>query len=140
MDYFVNLPVVPFIIISALIGVLGTLYIYRLKACRHFRRVVETELKGVWPTTYLSPDEVNVKIRQSRKEIETASLEVKRFVSFHRKRAFNTAVENYCNACKTINWNGHVAYEMFPSMRKSGDIDPKQYFFNCIEEMLKFTK
>jgi hypothetical protein len=49
-------------------------------------------------------------------------------------------MEKYRNACKTINWNNHVTYEMFPSMRKPNDIDPKEYFFSCIDELLKFAK
>lgn len=70
MNYLFNFPSYPFIIIAALITVLGSLYIYRLKAYRRFRQVVETELKGVWPKTFLLVDEINVKIRGSLKEIE----------------------------------------------------------------------
>lgn len=140
MNYLFNLPSYPFIIIAALITVLGSLYIYRLKAYRYFRQIIETELKGVWPKTFLLVDEVNIKIRGSLKEIEPASIEVRRFISFHRKRTFDITMEKYRDACKTINWNNHVTYEMYPSMRKHGDIDPKEYFFNCVEELLKFTK
>ncbi len=140
MDYFINLPVGAFTIIAALIGVLGALYLYRLKTYKHFRQVIETELKGIWPITLLTPNEVNAKIWQSPKEINSASVEVRHFISFHRRRAFDTAMEKYRNACKTIDWNAHVAYEMYPSMRKTGDIDPKKHFFNCVEELLKFVK
>lgn len=121
MNYLLNLPSYPFIIIAALITVLVPLYIYRLKAYRHFRQIIETELKGVWPKTFLLVDEINIKIRGSLKEIEPASIEVRRFISFYRKRAFDTAMENYRNTCKTIDWNDHVTYNMFPSMRKAGD-------------------
>jgi len=141
MNYFLNLPSYPFIIIAALIGVWGSLYLYRQRAYRHFRQIVETGLKGVWPTTYLSPDEVNAKIRQSLKEIEIAGIEVRRFISFYRKRAFDTALKNYCDICKTIDWNDHVTYNMFPSMHNHPRVtDPKPHFFKCVEELLKFVK
>jgi hypothetical protein len=139
MDYIPNLPMYPFAIVTALIGALVALYVFRLKASRHFRQVIFSELKGIYPEPRITADQANAQIRQSIKEIESASAEFKRFVSFYRKISFDRAVQKYCKTAKDIDWSKHTSKDWFPSMKHLVQ-DPKPDFFECIDELLKYAK
>jgi hypothetical protein len=140
-EFIYSLPTWPFTIIAALIAMLVALYIFRLKAARHFRLIIYTELKGIYPEPRITADQANAQIRQSIKEIESASSEFKRFVTFYRKRAFDATVRKYCKTAKEIDWNKHTQRGWFPSMNHLPQCrDPKPDFFNCIEELLNFAK
>ncbi len=141
MNYLPNFPMYPFAIIAALIGALVTLYVFRLKAARHFRQIIYTELKGLYPEPRIMAGEANAQIRQSIIEIESASAEFRRFVSFYRKSTFDVAVKKYCETAKNTDWNKHTQKDWFPSMKNLPQCkDPKPEFFNCIEELIKYAK
>lgn len=139
MNYLPEFPSYPFVIVAALISVLGVLYVFRLKASSRFRQVIFTELKGIYPEPRITADQANTQIRQSIKEIESASTEFKRFVTFYRKSSFDRAVQKYCKTAKNTDWNIHATKDWFPSMKHLIQ-DPKPDFFKCIEELLKYAK
>jgi hypothetical protein len=138
MTYIPDLPMYPFTIIAALIGVLGILYIFRLKAGRHFRQIVLSELKGIYPEPRITVEQSNTQIRQSIKEIESASAEYRRFVSFYRKSSFDVAVQEYCKTARETNWQNTLDFSK--SMPYLKDKNPKEIFKQHVDELLKYAK
>lgn len=146
MDYLKELPIWPFTIVAALIGVLGAIIAQHISryhtAAVTFRNTIHVSLKGIYPAIelHLSSDEINAQILQSIPNIQLAVNEFSTFVPFHRKSGFNNAAQNYYKTARNTDWNIQHANQMFPSMKKNGCLSPKEIFIHAVKELLSYAK
>lgn len=110
----------------------------KIEAAQRFRSRIFTELEGLYPVTQYWDKGVFYRFPQSIAKIESAAVEFRLFI--RRKAHFDAAVKRYCKCCNEITWDRCAAWSMYPSMRKEGEIDPKDKFTRCVEALLSFAK
>jgi hypothetical protein len=71
-------------------------------------------------------------------EIENAAAEFR--FSVARKGAFDTAIKEYCEYCKQITWIQCAGWSMYPTMRKEGEISPRDKFDHLVKNLLSFAE
>jgi hypothetical protein len=108
------------------------------QAATSFRSRVLAELKGLYPVTQYWDIQTFPRFSKSITEIESAAAEFR--FSVTRKRAFDTAVQEYCNHCKKTSWDECAAWTMYPAMRKEGEMSPRDKFDHCVKSLLSFTE
>ena len=111
-------------------------------ACIKFRNGVTTALEGIYPavSVYIPPDEINAKILQSIPKIITAATAYRHHLPFYRKGSFDRATQNYSDTARNTDWNSHIAFSMFHSMQKPGDISPGDKFKHAVDDLLSYAK
>ena len=107
-------------------------------AAATFRSKVLAELEGLYPVTQHWDMNVFQRFSRSIIKIESAAAEFHFFVT--RKRAFDAAVKEYCDYCKQISWVECAGWSMYPTMRKPGEINPRNKFAYHVENLLSFAK
>jgi len=107
------------------------------KAADIFRNRVLTELKGLYPVTQYWDKATFQIISNSITEIESAVEEFRFFVT--RKAQFDTAIKEYCDYCKIISWEECAGWSMYPTMRKEGEVGPREKFNNIVKHLLSFA-
>lgn len=108
------------------------------QAAATFRSRVLAELKGLYPGTQYWDMQTFPRFSQSIIEIESAAAEFRFFVT--RKHAFDAAVNEYCDHCKKTSWNDCAAWNWFPTMRKEGEISPREKFDHLVKNLLSFAE
>jgi len=108
------------------------------QAAAAFRSRVFAELKGLYPVTQYWDMQTFPRFSQSITEIESAAAEFRFHVT--RKRAFDAAVKEYCDHCKKTSWNECAAWSMYPTMRKEGEISPREKFDHLVKSLLSFAE
>lgn len=107
-----------------------------------FRSELMNALENIYPTisVHMQPDEINIKIKNSIPRIVTAATSFRHHLPFYRKGCFDRATKNYSNTARNTDWNSHIAYLMFPSMQKPGDISSGDKFKHAIDDLLSYAK
>ena len=133
------------IIGGILVAVFGGYITYRIylktrinQAAATFRSRVLAELKGLYPVTQYWDTQTFPRFSQSITEIESAAAEFRFYVT--RKSALDAAVKEYSNHCKKTSWNECAAWDMYPTMRKEGEISPREKFDHLVKDLLSFAE
>jgi hypothetical protein len=108
------------------------------QAAATFKSRVLAELEGLYPVTQYWDMQTFPRFSQSIIEIESAAAGFIFYVT--RKRAFDSAVKEYCDHCKEISWKQCAAWDMYPSMRKEGEISPRKKFDHLVKNLLSFAE
>jgi len=103
-----------------------------------FRSKVLAELEGLYPSKHGWNREEYARFKQTIPRIETIAQEFR----FHlkRKKEFDTAIYQYCSHCRQITRDQCVAWSMYPSMRKEGEISPPEKFDHLVKSLLSFAE
>ena len=109
----------------------------RIEASEKFRNIILSVLEGLYPTTHYWDKKEYPRFFQSITKVESAAIEFRPYVV--RKSSFDVAIKKYCDYCKNIKWNQVVGWAMYPSMRKPGEIGPKEEFKQLVETVLSFA-
>lgn len=109
-----------------------------VEASEKFRNKILAELVGLYPVTQYWDKETYPRFIQSVPKIESAAAEFRYFIK--SKVSFDAAVKKYCEYCKHITWDEVAAYSMYPSMRKPGEIGPRERFEEIVDNLLSFAK
>jgi hypothetical protein len=107
-------------------------------AAATFRSKVLSELEGLYPVTQHWDMNVFPRFYQSIIKIESAAAEFRFFIT--RKGLFDLAVKEYCDYCKQISWDKCAGWSMYPTMRKPGEISPRDKFAQYVQKLLSFTE
>lgn len=133
------------IIGSILAAVFGGYVTYRIylktrfhQAAATFRSRVLVELKGLYPVTQYWDMPTFQRVSNTIIEIESAAAEFR--FSVYSKRAFDAAVNEYCEYCKQISWEQCAGLAMYPTMRKEGEILPREKFDHLVKNLLSFAE
>jgi len=107
-------------------------------AATMFRSKILTELEGLYPITQVWSRTDYSRFTQTIPKIHTIAQEFR----FHmkRKNEFDAAVNKYCNHCKQITWEQCAAWTMYPTMRKEGEISPRDKFDHLVKALLSFAE
>lgn len=103
-----------------------------------FRSRVLAELKGLYPVTQYWDMPTFQRFSNSIIEIESAAAEFR--FSVTSKRAFDAAVKEYCEYCKQVSWDQCAGWAMYPTMRKEGEISPRDKFDHLVKTLLSFAE
>jgi hypothetical protein len=120
---------------------IGGLSLIALKAywtsAKIFREKVHAALIGVYPSIelYITPNEINTKIRQSIPKIQTAVNNFKHFLPFFFRRRLEIAAENYYKTARETDW-----YQCLKFYMPNPIIHPKEKFKKAVDELLKYAK
>ena len=105
-----------------------------------FREKVLDELKGLYPIPRFLEAEEIIKFSESIPGIESASFELSHFLPSENRDAFDNALKNYCEHCKTITWSSCVMFKVLPGRNKPEDEGPKEIFRQNVVALLSFAK
>jgi len=133
------------IIGSIVVAVFGGYITYRIyqktrfnQVALSFRNEVLAELEGLYPVTQHWDMNTFSRFPKSITKIETAASKFR--FSVVRKRAFDAAVKEYCDYCKKTSWNECAGWSMYPTMRKEGEISPRDKFDLIVKNLLSFAE
>jgi hypothetical protein len=136
-----DLPNYPFIIISALIGVLCAYRVYRYKskseAARSFREGVIDELKEFYPPPGNCLMGFEGKLDAAMARVEILVKKLGYYVPRRKRRGYDSAWKDLKIHCLEITSDKCSAYTMFPSMRRDDEKNPKEVFYEKVENLLK---
>ena len=102
------------------------------------RNRILVELEGLYPVTQHWDQSIFSRLKQSIIKIGSIATEFRHFVPFYRKRAFDTALKNYCNYCNKITWDDVASYSFWPDFPQKR-INPREQFNNIVEHLLSFA-
>lgn len=108
------------------------------EAAHKFRSILFAELEGLYPVTQHWDNKIFYRFSKSIIKIESAAVELKNYIK--NKSDFDIAVKKYCKFCREITWDRTAAWSLYPSMRKEGEIDPREEFAICVEALLNYAK
>jgi hypothetical protein len=108
------------------------------QAAATFRSQILSELEGLYPVRQGWSREDYARFKQTIPRVETIAQEFR----FHleRKKEFDTATHAYCNHCKKITWEQCTAWTLYPTMRKEGEMSPRDKFDHCVKSLLSFAE
>lgn len=139
MDIIKDIPVWPFTIIAALIAALVMLYIRRMNrtsdAKDRFRQTIFDALSGIYPSSTANSAEIERIIQGSAHKIADAYHAYTLTVGNNCR--ISKSVSAYKDAAKNYSSVAEAGFQMYPTMRKSGQISPKAKVIGHIEILLK---
>ncbi|OPY64932.1 MAG: hypothetical protein A4E62_02779 [Syntrophorhabdus sp. PtaU1.Bin002] len=110
----------------------------RQLAAAKFRAGIIYELTGFYPVDHYWEEKDFPRLYQNMPRIKSMCAEFRYFVK--SKDAFDTAVKNYDEYCRKTTYGEISAYSMYPTMRKDGEIDPREKFNNIVKHLLSFAE
>lgn len=108
------------------------------QAAATFRNKVLTELEGLYPIAQGWSREDYARFKHTIPKVETIAQEFRFYLD--RKKEYDAAIYAYCNHCKKITWEQCAAWNLFPTMRKEGEISPRDKFDHCVKSLLSFAE
>lgn len=154
MNHIPNLPLWPFIIISAFIAILGTIYVQRLNAFRtastKFTGIILNELKDVYPIPSNWPEDIDSFLRFRFADIQAAVSEFKTHLPWYNVKSFDRAWflyrigEGGCETHKQDYWQYIPSVSTFTSEGKEFTIDTRDTYEDTFKKnvarLLKYAK
>jgi hypothetical protein len=108
------------------------------QAASAFRSKILAELEGLYPITQVWNRADYSRFTQTIPKIHTIAQEF--CFRVKRKSEFDAAVKEYCDYCNQISWEQCAGWEMYPSMRKEGEISPREKFDHIVKSLLSFAE
>lgn len=108
------------------------------QAASTFRSKVLAELEGLYPITQGWSREDYSRFIQTIPKINTIAQEFRFYLK--RKKEFDAAIYRYSNHCKQITWEQCTAWTLYPSMRKEGEMSPRDKFNHLVKSLLSFAE
>lgn len=110
MEYFQYLPIWPFTIIAALIGVLGVIHVNRVNAFRaasgKFVNIFTTELKDIYPVPVNWPQSISIFLKSKFTTLQQAVAEFRKSLPWYKRKSFDAAwFRFYCSTGRDIDKN-----------------------------------
>jgi len=111
-----------------------------VKAAEVFKEKVLSELEGLYPVPRYIDKDVFDRFNSSVPANKAAAVNFRRCVPGSSKKAFDTALDDYCSHCHEITWEDCVAFKILPGERKPEDEGPREIFRQRVNALLSFTK
>lgn len=107
-------------------------------AATKFRGFIIGELSGFHPINQHWVKTDFCRLHESIPKIKSAAADFAFFVE--NKGKFENAVKEYDEYCRKITWNEYEAWERYPTMRKEGEISPRDKFDHIVKNLLSFAE
>jgi len=120
-----DIPNYPFIVLGALIAVLGAFavqrYISNRGAAKSFREGIIDELNGFYPRPGNWSMGFEERLRPAIPRMEILVSKFRYFVPRQFQKAYDSDWSTFRSHCLDLTWNKCAAYAMYPSTRASDD-------------------
>ena len=140
MQDLAGIPIWPFAIVAALVGVLGAFSVQRFVAYRNaatkFRSTILAELRDVYPLPASWPKNIDAFLRAVFPSLQAAVAEFRPFLAPWRRRSFDRAWSAYRNA-----YGREVDIQVYHHYMPFNDQpDPKATFHANVNRLLEFAR